>query len=266
MKLDKIYKVAFTGNKTNRLKEIVDVIEDGDYTKIYEPFGGSCCISINLRANNIVNKAVANDYDDFIVNLEKNINIARKIINETDKLDLPPLSDKTMKKDKQKELQDTLSQFTLEELQVVKNCFCFRTPKFKNLIDFKYNSQNYNFKKYEDYLEKSKLVEYDKLDYDDFIDKYQNEFDDKTLLIVDPPYLNSTQTTYNNEKYFGLTETINLLRKLKALKINFIFFNQIKDDTIALLDLLELDFEIYTKIHALSGNKKRDDVMAVVTF
>ena len=58
----RVIKTSFSGNKSNRVKEIAELTKNGEYTRIVEIFGGSCVISNNLLKEKIVEEAIANDY------------------------------------------------------------------------------------------------------------------------------------------------------------------------------------------------------------
>ena len=105
----------------------------------------------------------------------------------------------------------------------------------------------------------------DNLDYKEFIEKYLILGDRKTLVIVDPPYLNSAQKQYGDE-FFGLEKTIKLLNVLKEKRNDFIFFNQIKEDSIELLKLYGFSFEHSTKTAYMAAGRKREDFMAHIKF
>lgn len=55
--------IPFSGSKRNRYKEVKQIVQDHGYKKIYEAFGGSAVLSVNLFREGIVERAVINDYD-----------------------------------------------------------------------------------------------------------------------------------------------------------------------------------------------------------
>ncbi len=261
----KKYRIAFVGNKLNRLDEIADIIKEGGYTEIYEPFGGSCCISINMMSNGIVKKATANDYDEFITRLPFYISTNKRVLEKLKAAGLKR-KDKKLNEEELELLHSIIKPLNSEEKRAVSTYYCFHNcgDETDEIKKFKYFYREFPTKKYEEYLEKSKLVNYDKLDCFEFLDKYKNEFNSKTILVVDPPYLNSQQKQ-DGCNFFGLSQTICLLKKLKSLKIDFIFFNQIARDVEALLELLELNYDIKNKISNIK-NIEREDCMAIVKF
>ena len=55
--------IPFSGSKRNRYKEVKQNVQDQGYKKVYEAFGGSAVLSVNLFREGIVERAVINDYD-----------------------------------------------------------------------------------------------------------------------------------------------------------------------------------------------------------
>ena len=131
--------------------------------------------------------------------------------------------------------------------------------------DFIYFMNDITVEKDVEYIKHLKNVKLDSLDCMSFMEKYLLKNDGKTLVVVDPPYLNSAQKQYTDD-FFGLEKTIKLLNILKELKNDFIFFNQVEGDTLELLKLYNFEFEYNVKKTTMSSNSRREDFMAYIKF
>ena len=265
-----LLKTSFSGSKVNRVREIKELIKNKKYKRVIEVFGGSCCISNNLKRDNIVEEAIANDYDHYFDNFEDNMIYKEKLIDQLIELGFVK-SQKPLSKDKREELQNLI-----KEIQDNKNLLKYLAKNFVyssrrsandiNVFDFCYFMSELSTKYDKEFYINLKNVHLDSLDYKDFIKKYSTFNDRDTLIILDPPYLNSYQKQYCNGKYFGLSETIRLLHTMKRLKNDFIFFNMIEKDSVDLLSLFGLNFTYNTIKTSLSSNNPREDFLAYVTF
>ena len=200
--------------------------------------------SNNLKRDNLIEVAIANDYDHYLDNFEDNMIYKEKLIDQLIELGFVKFQ-KPLSKDKREELQNLI-----KEIQDNKNLLKYLAKNFVyssrrsandiNVFDFCYFMSELSTKYDKEFYINLKNVHLDSLDYKDFIKKYSTFNDRDTLIILDPPYLNNFQTQYSNEKFFGLSETIRLLQTMKQLKNDFIFFNVSEKDSIDLLNLFGL--------------------------
>ena len=265
-----LLKTSFSGSKVNRVREIKELIKNKKYKRVIEVFGGSCCISNNLKRDNIVEEAIANDYDHYFDNFEDNMIYKEKLIDQLIELGFVKFQ-KPLSKDKREELQNLI-----KEIQDNKNLLKYLAKNFVyssrrsandiNVFDFCYFMSELSTKYDKEFYINLKNVHLDSLDYKDFIKKYSTFNDRDTLIILDPPYLNSYQKQYCNEKYFGLSETIRLLHTMKQLKNDFIFFNVSEKNSVDLLYLFGFNFTYNTIKTYLSSNNYREDFLAYVTY
>ncbi len=264
----KIIKTAFSGSKANRVKEIMELIRSDNYKRVVEVFGGSCVISNNLLKEKIVDEAVANDYDHYFDKFEEYIEFKRDLVEKLLNLGFEKVKNKKLSKEKQEILQDLLKDQESNLLKYLSKNFvfsCRRAAGTMKIEDFIYFMNEIEVDNDIEYIKNLRNVGLDSLDYIDFMEKYIKNNDKNTIVIVDPPYLNSSQKQYGNE-FFGLEKTIKLLNVLKDKGNNFIFFNQKKEDSIELLKLYGFDFIYSTKQVSMSGATKREDFMAYVKF
>ena len=263
-----VIKTGFSGNKSNRVKEIAELTRNGKYTRIVEIFGGSCVISNNLLKEKIVEEAIANDYDHYFDNFEEHIHFKENFIEKLLKLGLEKSKERRMSKEHQEVVQNSLKDKDKNLLKYLSKNFVFSSKRAAAEIkikDFIYFTNDITIEKDLEYIKHLKNVKLDSLDYKEFIEKYINAGDRKTLVVVDPPYLNSSQKQYGDE-FFGLEKTIKLLNSLKEKRNDFIFFNQIKEDSIELLKLYDFNFEYNTRVSYMSAGRKREDFMAHIKF
>ena len=263
-----VIKTGFSGNKSNRVKEIAELTRNGKYTRIVEIFGGSCVISNNLLKDKIVEEAIANDYDHYFDNFEQYIHFKEGFIEKLLKLGLKKSKEQRMSREHQEIVQNSLQDKDKNLLKYLSKNFVFSSKRAATEIkiqDFIYFTNDITVEKDIEYIEHLKNVKLDNLDYREFIEKYIKVGDRRTLVIVDPPYLNSAQKQYGDE-FFGLEKTIKLLNVLKEKRNDFIFFNQIKEDSIELLKLYGFSFEHSTRTSYMAAGRKREDFMAHIKF
>lgn len=265
-----LLKIAFSGSKVYRVMEIEGLINTKKYKRIVEVFGGSCCITNNLKRDQIVQEGIANDYDKYFNNFEENLKYKEKLVNQLIELGFVK-SKKSLPKNQQEKLQNLVMEIQDNQrlLRYLSKNFVFsarRSANDINISDFCYFTNELSTHQDWEFYNNLKNVQIDSLDYKDFIKKYVKPCDRNTLIILDPPYLNSSQKQYNNKTFFGLGETIRLLHAMKKLKNDFIFFNMIEKDSIELLNLFDFNYIHNTKKVSISGNNFREDFMAYITF
>lgn len=263
----KRYDIAFSGSKRNRLKEIVEIVKAGGYDAVYEPFGGSCIISTNLKVNGYVKRAVANDYDKFIAKLQERVNTYKKIQTWLDKNEYTPDSRRKLPVDKIVKLEEFIKTLNSDEQKYSSLCCVFsarRAAGNVKPIDFKYYFRRFPIDRTIEYKRATENIETPSLDWRDFMRKYSKDMrKEKVLIIVDPPYLNSYQKQYGCE-HFGLAETIDLLQEVIATGSNFLFFNQIEKDISRLLDIMGVKYSVLNKYQTLTKGVERIDSLFYV--
>lgn len=265
-----LLKLSFSGSKVGRIKEIEELIKPKKYKRVLEPFGGSCCISNNLKYHKLVKEAVANDYDQYFKDFDKHLTYKEQLVKRL--IDLGFVKSKNyLPESQQKIIQELIIEVQDNKnlLKYLAKNFVFsakRSSAVLGIKDFTYFTNELSTEKDRVFYENLKNIQLDSLDYKDFIKKYVQPEDRNTLIVLDPPYLNSAQKQYNNETFFGLCETIQLLKLIKETKNDFIFFNMVEKDSIELLKLLGFKYVYSTQQIFSSGKNYREDFMAYVTF
>ena len=269
-KRHKILRIPFIGSKWDRVNDVKDIAEAGGYTRVIEPFGGSGVLSVNLALEGL--EAVINDYDHYFDDFEELCDLQDKMLD-----DIETMGFEVGIKIKQPQhvidwLQNYVANMTPKQRRFLAQNYMFsvETARYdgtevKGFKYIKYNKRSDSRREYFKVI-KGNNVKLDNLDYLDFFEKYAHEEPGhKTLMLLDPPYLNSTQSSYKNEAFFGLAETIGLLDLAFGSGLDFILFNQIAKDTEALIGLYKPDIlDIKTRKRTTHSGTLREDVLALV--
>lgn len=283
--------IPFSGSKRRCYKEVREIVSNGDYNSVFEPFGGSCILSVNLYHDGLVDRAVANDYDHFFDLYLEYLDLKDKIVKEGYERGLmrtvytthngiagyhriypdgskKPIESPILKGKEREILQDIIhnnvpkkywrylslgSNFTFSAVSSHENI---------NLNDFCLFSRYLKTDKQREYIEALREIELEHLDYKVFLNKHDQLIrDSKSILILDPPYTGSFQDQYKNK--FTDTDTKKLLDRVIDLGCDFIFFNKDIDKVEEWLK--ETNAVIaFTNKTGTTGNTIRKDVMAYV--
>ena len=74
--------IPFSGNKRYSYKYLKEIVKDNGYEYVYEPFGGSSVLSVNLYRDGLVKKAVSNDYDRFFDLYPEYLDLKDEVVKE----------------------------------------------------------------------------------------------------------------------------------------------------------------------------------------
>ena len=274
--------VPFSGSKRYSYKRVAQIVKDNGYESVFEPFGGSCILSVNLYRDGLVSRAVANDYDGYFDLYPEYLVLKEKVVEEgyrrglkrtirtgrpkrktyrvEDDESLTLINSKSLCEEDKEILQDIISEYVPEKFwrYFTSSNFAYSyvsSHEKINLSDFVLFDGDLKTKHGWEYYEALGEIELEHCDYKEFIDKHLYEIDKKSLLIIDPPYVNTPQKQYKE----SLTEeqTLELLDIVKSLKCDFIFFNHDEDLVRKWLEGTEYDL-CYT------GTSANQDVMAYV--
>ncbi|MEG1619240.1 MAG: DNA adenine methylase [Eubacterium sp.] len=258
--------IPFSGSKRNRYKEVMEIVKENGYEKVCEPFGGSAVLSVNLINDKHIKEAIINDYDHIFDMYPEYLKIKENLIKKLLNRGFVK-SEKRVSKEQYEILQKEIIDVEEKYLCLLASNFVFsaiRTGDVKRK-DFTYFMNEITTNKQWDYYNIIKEIKRDTLDYKVFISKHKDTFDDTTLLIVDPPYINASQKAYKNKGFFGLSETFETLEMLKKLKTDFIFFGMVERDITTLLKLFGFEqFYVKSKRIYQSAGANRDDCMVYV--
>ena len=241
--------IPFDGNKKRSYKRVKEIVTNNNYQSVYEPFGGSGVLSVNLFNDGLVSRAVVNDYDHFFDNYETYLDYKDIVVRECRKRGLRKtrhdkdgyyylddngnkvrLSQMTLNKEGRDILQSVIKENVPEKywkylaLGTNFTWSLIRTHNHVKLSDFTLFASQLTTDKQREYLKVINKIKLDNLDWKDFINKYKNEIEaTNSLLIIDPPYINTEQRQYKGS--FSEEDTLDLIKTVKELKTDFIFFN-----------------------------------------
>lgn len=229
--------LPYVGNKQSEIKFFDKYLDNENIKKVYEPFCGSCSVSLYLFSKNNNIKSFCNDIDNGLINFYKQIQDKPiEFINEYNKL--IPECGKFEKNEYEKIIQEY-------KKSVENNIYTFNSAvlyfffnKIYNVrrglypINKKYNKINIdNYKTFFDWL---KNTTFSNLDYIEFIKDIENKKD--SFIFLDPPYFNSINTEYKSFKNYNSVNTE--YKKFKRKSIGVDYF--IVDNTKIFTDILDI--------------------------
>lgn len=279
--------IPFSGSKRFSYKAVRKIAEAGGYDAVYEPFGGSCVLSVNLFNDGLVKKAVVNDYDHFFDLYPQYLDLKDLVVAEGYKRGLlrttsdpkrgvikfhpdgsiEVIKSKTLSDKDKAILREIISQNVPEEYWkyfVLGNNFTHSAASSTRktvLSDFSLFNAYLKTDRQRKYLEALNRIKLEHLDWKDFMKKYQQEIDSNSLFILDPPYLGTYQHQYQGQ--FTETETKLLIQAVINLGCDFIFFNHDIDQVEEWLGDINYTIQL-TGNTSTTANRKRKDVMAYI--
>lgn len=233
--------LPFNGNKRNwisTLKKQFENFEFDDDIVICDLFGGSGILAHFFAWRYPNNKVIYNDYDHYLDLFEK---IDK--INEMKTWGLQFMEQQGYKKNDKISMEDkavileNLKYFFGENYEddnklynVICSNWCFSGRN--NLNGFLYNKLSIN--PYKNNLDEYILpnIEVVNLDYLNLIEKLKDE---KVFYVLDPPYLSTSKSFYDN--YWGIEKTCDIIEL--CLKNECILFESDKSEILPLFELLE---------------------------
>lgn len=183
----------YVGSKRRELKNILPLIDINKYDTFIEPFGGSCCISRALYALDKNKKYIVSDIDKEVVTFcntfynddDQIIKKALKTISQLDNKEKYNIFINEYRNKKEKgdipKPYETLIYNSYYSLRVGLYPTTKTAPTYKNLIK---NKDTIN--------EFFKNVKYRYADYKKYMERYK--YNHNALVILDPPYINSTKS------------------------------------------------------------------------
>lgn len=280
--------IPFSGSKRYSYKHVKKISEVGNYETVFEPFGGSCVLSVNLYNDDLIDKAIVNDYDRFFDLYPEFLDLKDKVVEEGYKRGLKrtshnssigdyriendgsktKLESRVLNAEDKKILQDIITEFVPEKLWryfAVGGNFAFSavcSHDKVNLKDFCLFNANLKTDKQRKYLEVFNQLEVEHLDWKEFFNKHEKSIrDSESLLILDPPYVGTRQGQYKGQ--FTKADTKELIDKAISLNTDFIFFNHNEEQVKNWLEGLDFSIQL-TGNNISTANRNRFDVMAFV--
>lgn len=278
--------VPFSGSKRYCYKAVKEIAQNGAYSAVYEPFGGSCVLSVNLMRDGVVKRAVANDYDRFFDGYEEYLNLKDFVVAECYRHGLErtthdkngwkrvcgdgsekPVKSRILDLKQREWLQaffgDNIPQKFWRYFSLGNNFTHSAVSSHKEikLKDFCLFNGYLKTDKQREYLKALERVTLERLDWRDFIGKHRSRMDSGSLLVLDPPYVNTAQDQYSGQ--FTEEDTLELVMAASDTGRDFLFFNHDPEKVRKWLDGLE--FELFLiRNSKLTANRNRLDAMAYV--
>ncbi len=280
--------IPFPGSKRYSYKQVKEIVQAGDYEEVFEPFGGSCVLSVNLYNDQLVKRAVVNDYDRFFDLYPEYLDLKDKVVQEGLKRGLrrttynkkygviqfeldgtrTPAKSDILSDEHKQILQDIISEYVPEKYWryfaygsnfTFSARSCSDNLKLQDFIKFdRYLASD----KQRNYLKVLEQVQLEHLDWLDFLNKHEESIrNSKSLLILDPPYIGTYQKQYKGQ--FTEEETIQLINKAVELNCDFIFFNHNQEQVEEWLKGLNYTIQFTGNLRS-TANRNRKDVMAYV--
>lgn len=248
---DVILSIPFRGNKRYWLKFVRQLIEENGYKKTVEPFGGSGVLTTNLNAEGLIEHGYINDYDHYFDEYDRIIDIKESLINMLFDMGAVKDHDNKLPLEYQTALQNAVRQYDGKTRYLLMNNFCYGNFNY-NVEAFCYFTNNTDMEKERNYLKWYRENTIDHLDFKDFITKYQC---DDGLLILDPPYMNSSTGFYAGT--FDERQFEEMVALIPTVDMDVLLFEDGRsiDYIESLLERYGLEYEKRTKQFALFTHK-----------
>jgi len=230
----KVFKQAplpFIGQKRNFIKSFCEVLNDnihglGEEWTIVDAFGGSGLLSHHAKQLKPHARVIYNDFDNYAQRLKHidDTNRLRRQLAEV--LKGIPLENKIDKKTHATHalIIETIKNFDgFIDIDCVGAWLLFSGNQAENLNQIYTEPVLYNRLRKSDYPDAKDYltgVEVVSKSFDELLSEYVNN--EKTLFILDPPYLFSQQKGYHKSKAFGL---VSFLKLIKLIRPPFIIFS-----------------------------------------
>jgi len=190
------FLIPYYGNKRNEVKKIYDIININDIDTIVEPFCGSSALSYYIWLNNKDKNLtyILNDNNKYIYDLYNLCKDNNKVLDIYNKLVI--LKETTTNKEKYLEICKKAKEGDLVSYVYINKIYSMRPglyPSIKKVGDKIFDS--FKDAPILEFLQTANIKIYNK----DAIEIY-NEYksNPKALIFLDPPYMQSCNTFYNN--------------------------------------------------------------------
>lgn len=233
--------LSFIGQKRNFIKAFRDVIKaqivgDGEGWTVVDVFGGSGLLAHN--AKHLLPKAtvIYNDFDGYVERLnhiDDTERLRQQIYNAL--IHLP--RQKALSQHDKQVVIDIINSFDgFVDVHSVANWVLFSGKQVKTLDEL-YNNTFYNTVRRSPYEPANGYLDglvITTESYTTLMAKYKNQ--QKTLFLLDPPYLYTGQGAYKQDKYFAMVDFLYLMSLTRP---PYIFFSSTKSEFLAYMDYLK---------------------------
>lgn len=260
--MQKYYSKAplpFVGQKRNFVKHFLKILEqipeNGEGWTIVDVFGGSGLLAHVAKRVKPAARVIYNDYDNYVERIKGigDINRLRRLISDY----LPGYA-------KNQRIPDDVKRQIIGEIErfkgfkchvVVSSWFLFsgrQAADWQRLFkaEWYYKMPAADYAPADDYLDGLEIV---RQSYIDLMPKYSGG--GKTLLLLDPPYLSTSQAAYAQRHRFGL---VDFLKLVNLTRPPFVFFSSTRSEFMdyveTIVDLKLDNWAAFEGVNRLSVN------------
>ena len=213
-------KIPYPGNKAAFYKSFFEFFKKRPYDRVYEPFGGSGVLSVNLYIDGLTDDAVINDYDGFFDDYKEYLDIKDYVVREAQKRGVRRMNSDDYghfryRNDGTKEYVDGVV-LPENEQKILQGII--------SGVDNKLFMRHLETDVQREFMDVMDNFTIESMDYRDFLSRHKDEFNHNTLIIADPPYVGKKQAVIN-DKYNGDDHRI-LLDQLMATGSDFVIFTK----------------------------------------
>lgn len=218
----------------NTLDHIIP--DDGQEWKIVDVFGGSGLLAHNTKYLKPHAKVIYNDFDNFSERLQHidDTNHLRQIIASI-LADYP--RQKRLPDDIKQKIIDTINRFDgYVDCHSVSTWLLFSGKQIADINELAHH-EFYNTVRRSDYLLADGYLdglEVVSESFETLMPRYYEQ--EKTLFILDPPYLRTKQEAYGLGEYFGMVQ---FLKLMKLVRPPYLFFSSTKSEFLAYMDYIK---------------------------
>jgi site-specific DNA-adenine methylase len=249
----------FIGQKRFWLNDLRHLTFNDDAI-IVDVFGGSGLVAHTIKAANPHLRVVWNDYDNYAGRLNKLKDTeALRVLLVKALEDTYPQEHQKLTERQLEIIKNTIDEFDGDyDKEAVARWFAHQMNKKSRFGEMKYyNLRLTPYKSADDYLQG---VERESADFKTIIDKYRSS---DTVFICDPPYIFTTQSTYNKKagnedddfhSSFALKDTIEMLKLLRDNPA-YIFTSH-KSELDAVCELMNIEYVKLSRKQCIAAGRE----------
>lgn len=253
--------IPFSGSKRYNFKTLKKFLKGNDkkYKTVLEPFGGSAVLSVNLKHHGIIDEAIINDFDGIFDIYEEFLDIKDELIKKCFAFGFEKTKG-TLTKTQREKLQEEIRKIDPKFHHLLANNFVFSARRAGQqkieIRDFRYFMNDTTTDMARAFYEVIKKIKLEKLDFKDFYKKHRNI--NNSLWVVDPPYISSSQSQYNNKDYFGFKKTKELIDLIKDTNQDAVLYASERHVIEHLLTTNNMNFKLLDKKKKRTSNRSND--------
>lgn len=221
------------------LKQLAEVLEripnEGEGWTIVDVFGGSGLLAHTAKKLKPKARVIYNDFDNYSERL-KHIDDTNRLRQILAKLVEGIPRESRLEDSKKAEIIKAIEDFAgYKDLRTIMTWFSFSGGQFESFeklysVTFWNNLAKNDYQAVESYLEGVEIISESFLE---LIPKFEAQ--EKTLLLLDPPYICTKQESYRQKHYFDLVSFVKLINLVKP---PYVFFSSVKSEFVRFIDAM----------------------------